>query len=132
MRILPGLENHDKTCSIDEVVKAFQIHFESGYLKVSALRAMDNKLSTCKISPGLTLGLRHCFYGRKENALMIPEQDSTFEIARPGPSSGVLEQSNSTESIQMPPPVPEQDSMMTSDMDLEHRLNQILGESYFR
>ena len=96
MYFLERLEvNAPNTISLEEIIKAFQLHFESGFAKVAALKAMDKKIKVGKISPQMRLGFG---YGMKvhssQTSSALPvEQETTFLINRPetmgpGPSSG--------------------------------------------
>ena len=135
--------NAPNTVSLEEIIKAFQLHFESGYAKVGALRAMDQKIKNGKISPQLRLGFG---YGAKNlssesvNPLVV-EPETTFEINRnvPGPSTGGTQTVNPTAatatssiSNRLEQIAEGRSPENNSDYDLEEKLNRILGDSYFR
>ena len=149
--------NAPNTISLEEIIKAFQLHFESGFAKVAALKAMDKKMKTGKISPQLRMGFGYGLKVHSSQVSLVPpiEQDTTFMINQPGPSSGPSSSKAMATEVSTEPEAPvvsgevqprESSSISrtleglaygsvdteNADYDLEEKLNRILGDSYFR
>ena len=130
---------------MDFIIRQFQCFFESGYVKTSTLKALDEKLDTLKISTSLEMNLRR--FKRKKSkstssanpvVLEPEEQESTFEIGRKAkraiqdrPSTSgsihIRELTNSEPSVGTI--IPDQ-QLDQEDSDLENRLRALLGGSY--
>ena len=121
--------------TLKEIVRSFQIHFESGYAKMGALKVMDKRIQDGTLDPRSRFGPNEVSTMTSVGGTVPVEPETTFEIA-PGPS-GIpgspresigdrLERMASETQSRAPP------RSMNPDFDLEEKLNQILGESYFR
>ena len=136
---MPQDEN-EKGPDMDMIIKQFQIYFETGYVKMSTVKALEEKRETLKMATSLEMNIRRFKNQNATNSLVQKSSDlnnTSFVIGRPraGPSSSGASQP--IISVDEPESSTGQGSNMSLsqrvDMEtweLQNQVNHILDNSY--